>query len=129
MSLSRFAAKLDAGFPRVVLLMRGDNPMTTTMQPNAEKQHIESVPGRCGGKPCIVGHRIRVQDVVLWTEQGMSPDAIAAAYPQITLADVHAALTYYFDNTEAINQDIREDDELVSRLKEANGPNLLGTVK
>lgn len=103
--------------------------MTPTMPSIAEKKHIESVPGRCGGKPCIVGHRIRVQDVVLWTEQGMSPDEIASAYPQITLADVHAALTYYFDNTAAINQDIREDDELVARLKAAQGPNLVGEVK
>jgi uncharacterized protein (DUF433 family) len=103
--------------------------MTPTIAPQAEKRHIESVPGRCGGKPCIVGHRIRVQDVVLWTEQGMSPDTIVTEFPQLTLADVHAALTYYYDNTEAINRDIREDEELVTRMQAVNGPNLLGDVK
>lgn len=103
--------------------------MTQIIEPTTEKRHIESVPGRCGGKPCIVGHRIRVQDIVLWTEQGMTPDEIASAYPQITLADVHAALAYYFDNTEAINRDIREDEELVASLKATNGPNLLSELK
>jgi uncharacterized protein (DUF433 family) len=44
--------------------------MTPIIQPSVEKKHIESVSGRCGGRPCIVGHRIRVQDIVLWTGLG-----------------------------------------------------------
>lgn len=103
--------------------------MTQRNESYSERNHIESVPGRCGGKPCIVGHRIRVQDIVLWTEQGMTPDDIANAYPQLTLADVHAALAYYFDNIDEINRDVREDEELVARIKSAQGPNLLGEVK
>ena len=102
--------------------------MTPTIEPTTEKKHIEAVPGRCGGRPCIVGHRIRVQDIVLWTEQGMSPDDIVASLPQITLADVHAALAYYFDNTEHINRDISEDDTLVAKLKAEQGPGPLSEV-
>ncbi len=38
-------------------------------------EHIKITPGVCGGKPRIAGHRIRVQDVVVWHEQmGMSPN-------------------------------------------------------
>ncbi|WP_333364954.1 DUF433 domain-containing protein [Microcoleus sp. herbarium14] len=33
------------------------------------KEHIEITPGICGGKPRIAGHRIRVQDIVVWHEQ------------------------------------------------------------
>ncbi len=29
--------------------------------------HIEITPGICGGKPRIAGHRIRVQDIALWS--------------------------------------------------------------
>lgn len=58
-------------------------------------EHIQIMPGVCGGKPRIAGHRIRVQDIVIWYEHlNMSPDEIVYHYPSITLADVHAALAY-----------------------------------
>lgn len=128
MTVPLIAENLDARSTGVVISNQ-EASMTQPTYGNAEKQHIESVPGRCGGKPCIVGHRIRVQDIVLWTEQGMSPDDIANAYQQLTLADVHAALAYYFDNIEAINRDIQQDEELLTRTRSAQGPNLLGEVK
>jgi len=79
--------------------------------------HIEITPGTCGGKPRIAGHRIRVQDIVIWTEQGRSADEIVADFPQLSLADVYAALAYYHDHREQIDQDIREDDEFFQRMK------------
>jgi uncharacterized protein (DUF433 family) len=82
----------------------------------AEKQHIAITPGVCGGKPCIAGTRIRVQDIVLRTEAGESPDAIRAALPHITLADIHAALAYYHDHREMIDQQIREGDVLIEQM-------------
>ncbi|NJL67717.1 MAG: DUF433 domain-containing protein [Oscillatoriales cyanobacterium RU_3_3] len=81
-------------------------------------EHIEITPGVCGGKPRIAGHRIRVQDVVVWHEQmGMSPDEIVSRYPTITLADVYAALTYYHDHLEEIRQQIRESEAFVKELQ------------
>ena len=81
-------------------------------------KHIETTPGVCGGKPRIAGTRIRVQDIVILTEANLqTPDEIVAAYPHITLADVHAALAYYFDHVEEINRYIREADELVAWMK------------
>lgn len=81
-------------------------------------EHIEITPGLCGGKPRIAGHRIRVQDVVVWHEQmGMSPDEIVSRYPTITLADVYAALTYYHDHLEEIRQQMRESDAFVQELQ------------
>lgn len=82
-----------------------------------EKCHIESTPGTCGGKPRIAGTRIRVQDIVFWTEEGRSPDEIVSSFPHLTLADVYAALAYYHDNRSLIDQNIRDDDALVSGLK------------
>ncbi|WP_404783568.1 DUF433 domain-containing protein [Altericista sp. CCNU0014] len=62
-------------------------------------EHIQITPDVCGGKPRIADHRIRVQDIVIWYEHlNMSPDDIVYHYPSITLADVHAALTYYYDH-------------------------------
>jgi uncharacterized protein (DUF433 family) len=58
-------------------------------------KHIEKTPGVCGGRACIAGHRIRVQDIVVWHEKrGYSPDEIVDMFRGITFGDVHAALTY-----------------------------------
>ncbi|MBD2384893.1 DUF433 domain-containing protein [Cylindrospermum sp. FACHB-282] len=82
------------------------------------KEHIEITPGVCGGKPRIVGHRIRVQDIVIWHEKmGMSPDEILHDYPSITLSDVYAALAYYYDHQDEIHQQMQEDEEFARKLK------------
>jgi uncharacterized protein (DUF433 family) len=99
------------------------------MEPTLERKHIESSPGICGGQPRIAGHRIRVQDIVLWTEQGQSPDEIVSAFPQLSLADVHAALTYYYDHRDEIDRQIREDDEFVAKTKAELGPGPLSKFK
>jgi len=91
------------------------------MQPVIEKQHIESTPNVCGGKPRIAGHRIRVQDVVLWTEQGQSADEIVSSFPQLTLADVYAALAFYHDHQAEIDADIRQDEDVIAQFKALKG--------
>jgi uncharacterized protein (DUF433 family) len=79
---------------------------------------IVSTPDTCGGKPRIAGHRITVKYVVLAHQRGgMSPDEIVSAHPGLTLADVHAALAYYFDHRDAIDADIRDDDDHWSALQ------------
>jgi len=99
------------------------------MEPATESTHIECTPDCCGGKPRIAGHRIRVQDIVLWTEQGQSPDEIVASFPQLSLADVHAALAYYHDHRVEIDRQIREDDEFIHRMKAVGGPGLLDRIR
>jgi uncharacterized protein (DUF433 family) len=85
------------------------------------REHIQIDPST--GKPCIAGTGIRVWDVyVLHERRGSTPDEIVAAYPHLTLSDVHAALAYYWDNKSAIDQQMREADEFVAHFKAANGP-------
>ena len=80
-------------------------------------EHIQITPSICGGKPRIAGHRIRVQDIVIWYEHlKMSPDEIIYHHPSITLADVHAALAYYYDHLEEIRQDIRQSEAFAKQL-------------
>jgi|SRR6516164_6590121 uncharacterized protein (DUF433 family) len=82
------------------------------------RQHVEKTPGVCGGRARIAGHRIRVMDIVVWHEQrGYSPDEIVAMFPGITLADVHAALAYYFDSREEIQADFKQNEDWAERLK------------
>ena len=83
--------------------------------------HIESRHGVCGGKPCIAGTRIRVQDIWTWHElQGLTPEEIVTQFPQLSLADIHAALTYYYDHRGEIQRQIKESKDLVSTLRSAN---------
>jgi uncharacterized protein (DUF433 family) len=85
--------------------------------------HIEITPSVAGGRPRIAGHRIRVQDIAIWHErEGQTATQIVAQFPQLTLADVHAAMTYYFDHRAAIDGQIAEDDRFVDAMKQANGP-------
>lgn len=88
---------------------------------NVIHEHIEIGPAAGGPKPRIVGHRIRVQDVAIWHEKlGMSPDEIVHNHPTITLADVHAALAYYWDHREDIERTIAEEQALVQELRKTN---------
>lgn len=79
---------------------------------------IQVIPGVCGGKPLISGHRITVRDVaILHEDLGISPDEIIAQYPGLSLAQVHAALAYYYDHTDEIRQDIEEGDQLAAKMQ------------
>ena len=91
-----------------------------------DKSWVQKTPGVCGGRACIAGHRIRVLDIVVWHEmRGYGADEVVDLFPGITLADVHAALAYYFDHRESILQEMREDEEFVRQLRAAAGPGVL----
>jgi uncharacterized protein (DUF433 family) len=89
------------------------------------EDRISRTPDVCGGKACIAGHRVRVLDVVVWHEhQGMTPDEIVSHIPTITLADVHAALAFYFDHIEEIQQEMRAERAFAEDFRRSN-PSLL----
>ncbi len=81
-------------------------------------QHIEITPGIAGGKPRIAGHRITVQNIAIWHERlGKSADEIAAEY-DLMLADVYAALAYYFDHRAEIDRSIEEGEAFAESLRQ-----------
>ena len=90
---------------------------TPTAAYNVTAAHITRTPGVCGGEPCIAGHRIKVRHVYVWYDlMGMSTDAIASGW-NLSLAQVHAALTYAFEHLDEIRQAIREEEEFVTEMK------------
>lgn len=85
------------------------------------REHIEIVQGAGGPKARIAGHRIRVQDVVICHEKlGMSPDEIVYHYPTLTLADVYAALTYYWDHRDEIEKEITDGRAFAEEFRRTN---------
>ena len=80
-------------------------------------EHIAKTPGICGGKACIAGHRIRVLDVAIYHDIGKTPAEIVEMFPSITEADVHAAIAYYLDHREEIEEDSRRAHEKAEVLR------------
>lgn len=49
---------------------------------------------KCGGRPCIRGMRIRVQDVLDMLAGGATPEDILADFPYLEADDIRASLAY-----------------------------------
>jgi uncharacterized protein (DUF433 family) len=69
----------------------------------------------------IVGTRAKVRMIVIDTMNGLTPDQIHESYPHLSLAQIHAALAYYYDHREAIDAEIRAAAELVERMRRDAG--------
>jgi uncharacterized protein (DUF433 family) len=61
---------------------------------NEWTERITADPKICHGKPCIKGTRIMVAVVLDNLAEGMTPEAITAEYPPLTVEDVRAAIAY-----------------------------------
>jgi uncharacterized protein (DUF433 family) len=51
-------------------------------------------PGKCGGRPCIRGYRMRVKDVLELLALGASWDEILADYSFLEREDIQACLDF-----------------------------------
>ena len=80
-------------------------------------ERIVQTPDVCGGKPRIDGHRITVQNIAIWHDRlGWSADEIANEY-DLDVADIYAALAYYFAHREEIDRSIQESRTFVEELR------------
>jgi uncharacterized protein (DUF433 family) len=89
-----------------------------TTKPIIEHPYVTRREDTCGGKPIIVGTRIKVAQIAIERERmGWTPDEIIEAHPHLTLAQVYDALSYYFDHLDEIHADIRAGEEFVREMK------------
>ena len=65
------------------------------------RDFITLEPGKRGGKPCVRGLRITVQDVLGWLAAGMSVEEIILDYPELTIDDIRACLAFAADRERA----------------------------
>jgi uncharacterized protein (DUF433 family) len=91
-----------------------------------ETGHIVIDPDILGGKPHISGHRIAVSHIAVWaTRHGMSPAQIAEEF-HLTLGEVYAALAYYYDHQEEMDQAIidaaKRAEEMARRYPQGWSP-------
>lgn len=79
---------------------------------------ISTDPSIRNGRPCVAGTSIEVSVIVLSKiMQEAEPDEIAADY-DLSLAQVYAALAYYYDNKQEIDASISERRQLAQQMKE-----------
>ena len=84
-----------------------------------EHPYIVRKSGVCGGSPIIDGSRITVRLVAQFVKTGSSAEEILVSYPHLSLAQIHDAISYYFDHREEIEQEI-EDNKIRNILKKYN---------
>jgi len=58
--------------------------------------------GKCGGRPCIRGMRIRVTDVLELLSAGATFEEILEDYPSLEREDIYAALEYAARQTDHV---------------------------
>lgn len=72
--------------------------------------YITRVSGVLSGRPVIRGTRIPVWQVVnAIVRLGDTVEDYVSEHPRLTAAQIHDALSYYFDNREAIEKEIEEN--------------------
>jgi len=73
--------------------------------------HIVKTPEVCGGKATIDDTRVRVMDVVFFHKEGEAAERIRDHYPDLSLEQIYAALSYYYGHKEEIEDSFRREDE------------------
>src|SRR5512132_2896733 len=74
--------------------------------------HIVARKGYGGGSPVSVGATFAVRAVVNYVlRQGMAPEELVAAFCHLTLAQIHDALSYYYDHQGEVERDIAANTE------------------
>jgi uncharacterized protein (DUF433 family) len=72
--------------------------------------YISKNPEICGGKAAIKGTRITVKVLVSHYLRGENIQDILAGFPQITPAQFYDALSYYYDNKDEIDEQIKAEE-------------------
>ncbi len=93
-----------------------------TKTPEVVHPYIERNPEVLGGEPVVRGTRISVRHIVQWDRMGHGVDEIVSLYPHLTHAQVHDALSFYFDHRTEIDHLIEENSDASVRSKYQTRP-------
>lgn len=71
---------------------------------------IHRLPGVRGGRPILRDNGRSVHAIAALHLQGLTPEEILVQAPDLTLAQVHAALAYFYANREEVEADWAADE-------------------
>ena len=69
-----------------------------------------------GGRPRIAGTGVSVRTIAVLHNEGLTPEEIVEDYGHLSLAQVHAALAYYFANKAAVDRDLEAEAQAEEAL-------------
>ena len=72
-----------------------------------------------GGRPCIAGTGVSVRRIAQWHNMGQIPEEVVQTFGGLlSLAQVHAALAYYYANQVEIDADLAAEDRDTDALEQ-----------
>lgn len=77
-----------------------------------------------GGRPCIAGTGVSVRRIAQWYNTGLIPEEILRKFGHLSLAQVHAAVTYYHANRAEIDADLEIEEREAEELEEQSRRNV-----
>ena len=64
------------------------------------------------GSPVVSGTKFPVRSIVQYVlRQGLTPEELAREFPQLTLAKIYDALSFYYEHKEEIDRELHENTE------------------
>lgn len=75
--------------------------------------------GKGVGRPTLSPSGVSVRRIVILTGEGLCPEEIVAQMAHVSMAEVYAALSYYWANKAEIDEDIVGDEIFYQQLLES----------
>lgn len=74
----------------------------------------------------VTGHRIGLQHLVHYYNEGYSPEALVSEYSTLSLSVVHRIIAFYLDNSEDVDRYVAEQCEILNTMRSdaVTGPSL-----
>ena len=90
-----------------------------TGQNGIANPYVARNPEVANGKAVIAGTRIKVTQIALEYERlGWTADQIVDAHPHLTLAQVHGALSYYYDHQAELDAELIAEEKEIAALRQ-----------
>jgi uncharacterized protein (DUF433 family) len=91
--------------------------ISNAKRPNTHP-YVEWHSETANGKAVITGTRIKVSQIAVEYERlGWTPDQIIDAHPHLTLAQVHDALSYYYENQAELDAELVAEEQAAAALR------------
>ncbi len=69
------------------------------------------------GRPRVARTGFKVDHIVMHMRKGNSPEEIREGFPELSMSEIHAALSYYYDHKAEIDASIEAGEREYQRLR------------
>ncbi len=97
--------------------------MTATAATAVAYPHIDR---DAHGAPVVAGTTMKVVEIVMAQRaHGWSPEELCFQFPHLSMADIHAALAYYWDHESELDEDIERRSRIADESRRQNAGSAL----